>query len=60
MATYKIRIHDRDCSKFEVVEAYSLRIVPCPKNLNPIKEKLCNEDIFQLTDNNVKILHSSA
>ena len=59
MTTYKIRISDRECSVFDVVNAYSLQVIPIPKNLDPIKSKLCNQDIFQIQNNNVKILHSS-
>ena len=59
MTTYKIRISDRECSKFDVVDSYSLQVIPNPKNLDPIKSKLCNQDIFQMENNNVKLLHSS-
>ena len=59
MTTFKIRISDRECSKFDVVDSYSLQVIPTPKNLDPIKSKLCNQDIFKIEDDTVKILHSS-
>ena len=36
-------ISDRECSVFDVVNAYSLQVIPIPKNLDPIKSKLCNQ-----------------
>ena len=53
-------VSDRSCTKYHVVNAYSLKVVPTPKNLNPIKEKLCNQDIIKVEENGVvSILHSS-
>ena len=60
MRVLKLMVSDRTCSKYHVVNAYSLKVVPTPKNLNPIKEKLCNQDIIKVDKNNlVTILHSS-
>lgn len=60
MSVLKLMVSDRTCTKYHVVNAYSLKVVPTPKNLNPIKEKLCNQDIIQVEKNGkVSILHSS-
>lgn len=60
MSVLKLMVSDRSCSKYHVVNAYSLKVVPTPKNLNPIKEKLCNQDIIKVENNGkVSILHSS-
>ena len=59
MSIYKIRIATRDCSKYDIVNAYSLKIVPIPYNLDPIANKLCNQDIFKINNLGVDILHSS-
>jgi len=59
MSVLKLMVSDRTCTKYHVVNAYSLKVVPTPKNLNPIKEKLCNQDIIKVDKNNsVTILHS--
>ena len=60
MRVLKLMVSDRSCTKYHVVNAYSLKVVPTPKNLNPIKEKLCNQDIIKVEKNGkVSILHSS-
>ena len=60
MTVLKLMVSDRTCTKYHVVNAYSLKVVPTPKNLNPIKEKLCNQDIIKVEKNGkVSILHSS-
>ena len=60
MRVLKLMVSDRTCTKYHVVNAYSLKVVPTPKNLNPIKEKLCNQDIIKVEKNGkVSILHSS-
>ena len=59
MNVLKLMMSDRTCTKYHVVNAYSLKVVPTPKNLDPIKEKLCNQDIIKVDKNNsVTILHS--
>ena len=60
MRVLKLMVSDRSCIKFHVVNAYSLKVVPTPKNLNPIKEKLCNQDIIKIENNGtISLLHSS-
>ena len=59
MTTFKIMISDRTCTTFHVVNAYSLKVVPTPKNLNPVASKLCNQDIFNMNDDKAVLLHSS-
>lgn len=60
MSILKLMVSDRTCTIFHVVNAYTLKVVPTPKNLDPIKEKLCNQDIIKVDKNNiVTILHSS-
>ena len=58
--TYKIRISDRNATKYDVVDAYSLKTVAMPKGLNPIQTKLMNQDIFRCDMGNFELLHSSA
>lgn len=56
---YKVRIGNRDYTNVSTVDAYSLSPIPMPKELNPVKNKLFNQDIFDITDGNVRVLHSS-
>jgi exoribonuclease R len=58
MCPYKIRIHGRDYSSFDVVNASTLDQIE--KKVNPIKNKLFNHDIFNINDEGVvEILHST-
>ena len=59
MVTYKIRVSDRAWDEWSVVDSYSLKPVPIPVGLDPIKTKLCNQDIFTYEKGKVTILHSS-
>lgn len=56
---YKLRVADRNWDDWSVVNSYSLKPVPIPVGLDPIKFKLCNQDIFTYKNNEVKLLHSS-
>lgn len=58
--TYKIRISNRSATEYDVVDAYSLKIVAMPKGLNPIQSKLMNQDIFRYDNASFELLHSSA
>ncbi len=59
MMTYKIRVSDREWKEWSVVDSYSLKPVPIPVGLDPIRGKLCNQDIFTYDKGKVNLLHSS-
>ena len=59
MNAYKIRVSDRKWNEWGVVDSYTLKSAPKPVGLDPIKSKLCNQDIFTYKNGNVDILHSS-
>jgi hypothetical protein len=59
MNAYKIRVSDRKWNEWGVVDSYTLKPAPKPVGLDPIKSKLCNQDIFTYKNGNVDILHSS-
>ena len=60
MSVLKLMVSDRTCTKYHVVNAYSLKVVPTPKKLNPVSEKLCNQDIIKVEKNgSISLLHSS-
>jgi exoribonuclease R len=54
---YKINIHNRDYSSWEVFETSNLQ--PTQLMIDPISEKLFSNDVFNLVDNKVVIVHSS-
>ena len=56
---YKLRVADRNWNEWSVVDSYSLKAVPIPVGLDPIKSKLCNQDIFTYKNGVVTLLHSS-
>ena len=65
MTIYKLKIEDRDYTDVSVVDAYTLKPRLVPKILNPIENKLFNQDIFDIeTKKNeepkIRLLHSSA
>ena len=64
MTIYKLKIENREYTDISVVDAYTLKSIPCPKNLRPIENKMFNQDIFEVTENNdttsITILHSCA
>jgi len=54
-----MRIGNRDYTEVSTVDAYSLSPVPMPKQLDPVKNKLFNQDIIDIKDGNIRLLHSS-
>ena len=65
MTIYKLKIEDRDYTNVSVVDAYTLKPRLIPNILNPIENKLFNQDIFDIeTQKNqqpkIRLLHSSA
>ena len=64
MTIYKLKIENREYTDISVVDAYTLKSIPCPKNLRPIENKMFNQDIFEVNENNdttsITILHSCA
>ena len=67
MTIYKLKIEDRNYTDVSVVNAYTLKPKLIPKILNPIRDKLFNQDIFDIGLSNdpykqpyIRLLHSSA
>jgi len=64
MTIYKLKIEDREYKDVSVVDAYTLTSKPVPQNLDPIKNKMFNQDIFEIfeteTTTIINILHSCA
>jgi len=64
MTIYKLKIEDREYKDVSVVDAYTLTSKPVPQNLEPIKNKMFNQDIFEIheteTTTIINILHSCA
>ena len=52
MTIYKLKIEDRDYTNVSVVDAYTLKPRLVPKILNPIENKLFNQDIFDIEEKN--------
>ena len=48
MTIYKLKIEDRDYTNVSVVDAYTLKPRLIPNILNPIENKLFNQDIFDI------------
>ena len=59
---YKISIGNREYTEFELYNSNTLDKIPddkIPKNLNPLKLKLFNQDIFDFNENNgFELVHS--
>ena len=66
MTIYKLKIEDREYTNIAAVDAYTLKPRPIPQILNPIRDKLFNQDIFDIARDDVteqtyiRLLHSSA
>ena len=56
---YKLNIEDRNYTQVSVVDAYTLKPICMPKMLNPITNKLFNQDIFGIDSDHPRVLHSS-
>ena len=56
---YKLNIEDRNYTQVSVVDAYTLKPICMPKMLNPITNKLFNQDIFDIDADHPRVLHSS-
>ncbi len=59
MVTYKIYITDRNYTKFEYLNASTLKSISPQLVYNPIKEKFFNQDIFEEKNGKIKLLHST-
>jgi exoribonuclease R len=57
MKSYKIYVNDRNYNSWEAFETLNFEKVEL--NINPIECKLFSNDVFNLHENNVNILHSS-
>ena len=58
MNTYKLNVTDRHYNEFEIVD--SATSVPAEGiDVDPVKSKLFNQDMFRIEDNKTIILHSS-
>ena len=56
--TYKIHIHDRNYSTWDIFEATNL--VKCNIEINPIEAKLFSNDVFEINaDSSIKLIHST-
>ena len=64
MPRYKLKIENREYTDVSVVDAYTLKSKPVPQNLDPIKHKMFNQDIFEIFETETKtivnVLHSCA
>jgi exoribonuclease R len=64
MTTYKLKIEDRNYTDISTVDAYTLKPLPIPTMLDPIKEKLFNHDIIDIQSEQktqqpyIRLLHS--
>lgn len=56
---YKIRISNRDYTDWGVIEQQSTKEIEVD-GIEPIKNKLFNQDVFTMEDNRMKLLHSTA
>ena len=54
---YKLKVVDRNYEKWDIYDAHSLEIANII--LQPVQEKLFDQDIFHYEGGNVKIMHSS-
>ena len=54
---YKIKIANRQYSEFTVYDNILLR--PVQLKLNPVNHKLFDQDVFEVTDEKVNIIHST-
>ena len=58
MASYKLYVHDRSYSSWEVFDTVNFNKVNC--NINPIESKLFSNDVFSIDETEkVNLLHSS-
>ena len=53
MSIYKLKIENREYTEISVVDAYTLKPKPIPRILCPIKNKLFNHDIFDISSTSI-------
>tara|TARA_B100000902_G_scaffold301131_1_gene288815 strand:+ start:737 stop:2440 length:1704 start_codon:yes stop_codon:yes gene_type:complete len=57
--SFKIYVSDGKYEKYEYFDSVKLESCEVQPSINPVKNKLFNQDVFVLEGNNVKLLHSS-
>jgi len=58
METYKINVYDRAYERFEVYDSSTLERIEL-EGLDPVKQRLFNQDVFSFDDSSTQIVHSS-
>jgi exoribonuclease R len=57
--SFKIYVSDGKYENFEFFDAMTLGSCQIQPNINPVEQRLFNQDVFLLEGNNAKLLHSS-
>ena len=57
--SFKIYVSDGKYEKYEYFDSVKLETCEKQPSINPVENKLFNQDVFVLEGNNVKLLHSS-